>query len=149
MTLKNSQSRSPNVRRDIEKLLVKHGAVDFSWEVYEDGPYKGEFSGMRFMLVVNGVRVHFRFPSRIERVLEILQKSTSTRAQFIAAKKQAPQTAWANVRDWLEVQFMLLAYTQVDAAEIFLPFMIMGEYNKQSLYEVLQGNRFQLPERVG
>jgi hypothetical protein len=139
--LKNTMSRSPNIFAKIQAILVSHGAREFTFEMDAQGKY----SAVRFALAAPGGRIlHFRMPARVREVQQVLIKQAHTVAQENTARKQAYQTAWACVRDWLDAQFMLIDIGNTETAQIFLPYLIVGEDN-QTLYEAMKEQQFLLP----
>ena len=139
--IKNTRSRSPNVFARIQKILIQHGAREFTFEMDDQGQY----AALRFAVEVNGRLLHFRMPANVDKVRKALMQRAKTIAQSNAYAKNAYQVAWANVRDWLDVQMALVDINMVDLPQVFLPYAL-NEQGK-TFYESMQERQFLLPER--
>ena len=139
--LKNTRSRSPNVFTRIQKILIEHGAREFTFEL--DG--QGHYTALKFALLVHDRLLHVRMSANVDKVRKALMQRATTNVQVNQAMKSAYQVAWANVRDWLDVQMALVDINMVEIPQIFLPYALMDETG-QTFYEVMQEHHFALPE---
>ena len=136
--LNNATSRSTNVFRDIERILVAHKARELHYEYAGDN--SGHVVALVFALDVEGRRLSFRMPARVEQV-ELAMFGTN-RNLTDAKHKQAYQTAFANIRDWLKVQMAMIDIRLAKAEEIFLPYLLNSE--GQTFFEAIQARQFLL-----
>lgn len=136
--LKNSTSRSTNVFRDIERILVAHKARELHYEYAGDD--SGRVVALVFALDVEGRRLAFRMPARIEQVESALYGTNLYLTD--AKRKQAYQTGWACVRDWIDAQMAMIDIRLAKAEEIFLPYLLDAS-GQQTLYERMSAARFE------
>ncbi|HLZ24735.1 MAG TPA: hypothetical protein VKQ30_21665 [Ktedonobacterales bacterium] len=136
--LKNSTSQSPNIFRDIERILTTHKVRELHYEYANDD--SGRVVALVFALDVEGRRLSFRMPARIEQVHAALYGTT----HFLSPAKsqQAYRTAWANIRDWIDAQMAMIDIRLVKTQEVFLPYLLdaTGEH---TFYERLEQQQFQ------
>jgi hypothetical protein len=142
MNLRNYTSTVPVDRsvNEIERLLVRAGATHIG------KAYEGEgksLSGITFQIVVNGIPLTFRLPAKVQAVREALRegyrKLTPSVEQGIW--EQAQRTAWKLLYEWVSIQVSMMKLSQVEAVEVFLPYVldISGE---QTLFEKLKQGGF-------
>jgi hypothetical protein len=141
--LKNTRSRSPlpNVFARIQKILIDHGAREFTFEL--DG--EGKYTALKFAFEVQGRVLHFRMPANVDKVRKALMDRAKTQTQVNIAIKQSYQVAWANVRDWLDVQMALVEIHLAELPQIFLPYMLAQD-GKTTYFESLKEQHYLLPE---
>jgi hypothetical protein len=138
-TLKNTYSTSPRVFEEIQKTLISHAARSVTFD-YDDA---GRVEALSFALDISGRLLSFRLPARYKNVERIFEKKRGKRLTD-AEREQAYRTAWANVRDWLSAQMALIDTQMVEAAEIFLPYMVNQE--GETYYEALKERQFRLDQ---
>lgn len=132
---------------EIQEILRKHGATAVTNE-YDSG----KIVGLSFEVTVNEKVLAFRLPVRPEPIATILlkqHKRTAWGTELERRKKstieQAERTAWRILKDWIEAQMALIEVQMVKMDQVFLPYMIAS--NGKTLYEIMAGSRFLLPER--
>jgi hypothetical protein len=136
-TLKNTRSKSPNVHARIKKILVSYGARGIH-EEYDD---QQRLCALSFDLLVHGRLLSYRVPARIEQVEAALRKDGRIHPNQV--KTQAYQTAWANIRDWLDINLAMSRLTQMETSEVFLSFQITP--SGATVYDVIKDRQFLLP----
>lgn len=116
MTLKNYASTSalPNIFSAIEKTLSTHRAKQITRE-YNNG----KISAISFVVDTKRGPMGVRLPARVEQVKRIFD------LQGIRYKDTQPyRTAWATIRDWIDVQMALIDWEMVKVEEVFLPYAV-------------------------
>ena len=148
MKLKNYTSEVPAERnmQNIETMLMQFGASHISKTIENK-----EVDGFYFQIFVGGVPMSFKLPVEVEAVEKLLlaeqrRLSPSSRERI---KAQAKRTAWALLRDWIHVQLSMVQMQQVEAVQIFLPFMCIPNSDR-TFFERLKENNFkQITEGQG
>lgn len=122
----------------IEKKLVQHGAQRIMKEY--DG--FGNVSAISFQKVHNGQSLSFQLPAKVDAVYKLfLQgKKPQTESQKKNLYQQAERTAWKNINDWVDIQMTLIALEQVEFAEVFMPYMLVGK--GETVYNRLNSDGF-------
>lgn len=129
---------------EIQGLLARSGATRVMFE-YND---TGDVKALVFMLKVNDREMPFKLPAKPEAVYKILYAGKEIR--FYDQKKvdevkrkrlnQSLNTAWRIMKEWIEMQFALIELDQADAAEIFMPYLMVS--NTKTLYEANKESGF-------
>lgn len=143
--MKNYTSSVPaeNTISRIEKLLAKIGSSNII-KSYKDG----EVASLKFTVpnpTIDGGNLVIELPANIAAVERILRsKMKRPHADTVKRiKSQAARTAWKLQQDWIEVQVSLIELEQVEALQVFLPYVCCG---KQTYYHQLRDGGFkQLP----
>lgn len=142
IVLKNRSSEVPAERSMamIEQLLVKIGATHVSRSYVS-----GRVEGMMFQLEASGRHLTFTIPTRIDAVEKALINDLRkpTPVAIAARKKQAQRTAWKIVYDWVAVTVSLIQLDQVEACEVFLPYL-WHPGKGQTVYALLKEQDFNL-----
>lgn len=134
--LKNyaSDSALPNIFAAIEKTLASHKAKRISRD-YDDN---GRIVSISFVVETSKGALGIKLPARFDKVEKIFQD------QGLRYKPEQPyRTAWATIRDWVDVQMALIDWEMVKPEEVFLPYATTK--NGQTYFEVLEQRGFQLP----
>lgn len=122
----------------IERFLAKAGASNIL-KNYEGG----EISSISFTLFdpMSRKTVFIRLPARVGAVEKILyRKIKRPRNETIKRiRDQAARTAWKLMLDWIEVQLSLIEMEQVEALQVFLPYIWDGQ---KTLYAAIKENNF-------
>lgn len=93
--------------------------------------------------------VPVRLPANIESVMKVLrEKMKRPRPETLRRLwQQANRTAWKLMQDWVEVQLSLIELQQVEALQVFLPYVWDG---KRTYYTALKESGFKLlPQKGG
>jgi hypothetical protein len=128
---------------EIQKILAENGATGIATE-FENGHLRDIF----FKIQVEGKELAFRLPAKPDKVYTALhQGSPSYHHDRYGAhwREEAERIAWRICKSWLEAQITLINLEQARIEEVFLPYLILGK-NKESLYDVMKGKQFFLPD---
>lgn len=90
-----------------------------------------------------------RLPANVESVMKVLREKMKRPRQETLRRlwQQANRTAWKLMQDWVEVQLSLIELQQIEALQVFLPYVWDG---KQTYYAALKANGFKmLPQSCG
>lgn len=140
--MKNYTSAVPVERTvsRIEYVLANAGAGNIIKD-YEGG----ELKALSFTLCLPGSAkmVPIRLPASaiaVEKIL--LAKVKRARKETLQRiRQQAGRTAWALMRDWIEVQVSLIELQGVEALQVFLPYIWDG---RRTYYAALKENGFKM-----
>lgn len=88
--------------------------------------------------------IPIRLPVEVASVVTILRKGYSdrrkwTKEQETRLREQSRRTAWKLMQDWVEVQLSLIELGQVEAVQVFLPYVWDG---KLTYYARIKGQGF-------
>jgi hypothetical protein len=135
----SSVSSDQTVSR-IERALARSGASNILKD-YEGG----EVSAISFSLLnpATGKKMMVRLPANIAAVEKVLiaQVKRPRKETIKRIKAQAARTAWKIQQDWVEVQLSLIELEQVEALQVFLPYIWDG---RKTFYAALKENNFRL-----
>lgn len=137
--LKNTYSRGNTTFDVIRQALATHGAKSINY----DYDAEGRESAITFSMVIRGVRLQYHMPARVANVENILTRQFGWAEITPARKKQAFNTAWANVRDWITANLALVDAEMVKTEEVFLPYMLTP--SGETLFFAMQERQFLLP----
>ncbi len=141
--MKNYTSQVPvstTVSR-IECALAKAGIRNIMKDYGE-----GEVTALYFTLphpAVQGASIPVRLPANIAAVMEVLSKGVKRNSADRKKRlwEQARRTAWRLMQDWVEVQLSLIELQQVEALQVFLPYIWMGN---KTFFERVKGGDFKM-----
>lgn len=118
----------------IEEKLIAAGATAIAKEC--EG---GKVTAVSFMIRQgkDGGAVTIRLPAKVQQAYSVLTKNKGplNSSQRERMMKQAAQTAWRIVYDWVCIQLAMIELEQVDLLQVFMPFIWDG---KQSLYHAMK-----------
>lgn len=120
----------------IQEALIKHGATGIMTE-YEQGT--GRISALKFIIELEGNKVGFSLPVQW-RLFQTLMQSQGVRRSD--DDDYCYRVAWANIRDWVDAQMVLIELQMVELPQLFLPFAVTS--NGQTLYEQVREGQFLL-----
>jgi hypothetical protein len=127
----------------IEQLLVSAGAQHIA-KTYDGQTLKG----LVFSLPLPDKRtIPVRLPARSNEVYEVLRREISRprSGTLDRLKDQAERTAWKLVHEWVHLQLSMIQLGQVQALEVFMPYIVDSRTNL-TLFQSLEKNNFkQLP----
>jgi hypothetical protein len=138
--MKNYTSEVPVERTisRIEQALAKAGVKNVMKD-FDDG----EVSALYFTLPnpTTGGLSQIRIPANIEAVMKVLKERMKRPRPETMRRlwQQAHRTAWKIMQDWTEIQLSLIELQQVEALQVFLPYMWNGE---KTYYEHLKERSF-------
>lgn len=146
MHIKNYTSTVPVSRTisRIEQFLASIGVSSILKEYNTDGT----IGALIFSMLSpngNGTQIKIRLPANVEAVGKTMAKEIKRyhRGTRERLEQQAERTAWKLMQDWIEVQSSLVKMNQVEAMEVFLPFVYFEE-RRTTLYNVLKRQEFKL-----
>ena len=142
MNLKNYTSTVPaatSINR-IEKFLVDSGASDVSKKFKN-----GACVAITFRMVIDNIPVFFQLPAKVDTCFKVLWGEL--KKPWLANKdnylEQAEKTAWKLVHDWIEMQFTMIKLQQVEALQVFLPY-VYDPAKDETFYEKVKSNNMKL-----
>lgn len=119
---------------EIQGMLARAKAQAIMNE-YEDGV----LSALSFRIPTALGVMTFRLPANIDRVHEILRKSTKV-PKRLQTRDQASKVAWRILKDWLKAQLALVEVGMVEIQQVFLPYA--QDQQGRTVYENLLEKRF-------
>ncbi|RLI55299.1 MAG: hypothetical protein DRP09_10255 [Candidatus Thorarchaeota archaeon] len=123
----------------IENKLAAYGALSISKWFNDDG----SVAGLSFVINNNGIAMSFKIPAKVDRVekrfLANRSRPPRNKEEMSRLKAQAARTAWKIMSDWIDIQLSLIDVDQVDATEVFLPYVFDGN---STFYEHLKNDGF-------
>lgn len=141
-TIKNYTTDIPASKTvpEIQDILAKSGARGIAFEFDNSGNIESLF----FRLAIeNGSEIAFKLPAKPDAVYKILFAGMIGEYRYGELRKQKSlDIAWRIVKEWLEIQFTLIKLNQVEAVQVFLPYMVTGQ--NRTLYEDMKENQFKL-----
>ena len=147
-----STSYSPGrAQAEIQQLLLSIGARRISQEYSSTG-----VAGMSFELETVSGRQEYLLPVRTDAVREVLRRhgvlrGAGQRGSTEIQRAHAESVAWRTLLEWLKVQAAIVETEQAAAAEVMLPYMLVGGNGagpRTTVYEQFTLLP-QLPEPVG
>lgn len=119
---------------EIQGALAKGGAR----KIMIDYDETGDPIGLTFGLLVEGQILGFQLPANIDGVLAAFK-----REKIKVDREQAKRTAWRNIRDWVLAQMAFVEAGNVQADEVFLPYLTDGRGT--TLYTAFRSGQLALP----
>ena len=120
---------------EIQGALAKGGAR----KIMIDYDETGDPIGLTFGLLVEGQILGFQLPANIDGVLAAFK-----REKIKVDREQAKRTSWRNIRDWVLAQMAFVEAGNVQADEVFLPYLTDGRGT--TLYKAFKNGQLSLPE---
>ena len=97
---------------------------------------------------MNNQELPFRLPSKPAKVYTTIHEHSPFhhhQRYGTQWQQEAERIAWRICKTWLEAQITLVNLEQAKMEEVFLPYFVVGRKN-ESLYEVMKGKNFLLPD---
>lgn len=123
---------------EIQKALAKNGARKIMVD-YDDN---GRPCGVTFGLQTGQGNMLFQLPANSTGVMAAFQ-----RQKLKLSAEQAERTAWRNIRDWVLAQMAFVEAGNVQADEVFLPYLTDGM--GRTLYQAYQSGILMLSGGYG
>lgn len=133
--IKNATSAGANTFKKIQDILARHNATKILFEYVV--PHNGQIAGITFCVDINGREFSVRLPARVGNVALIMYGAPLDRLSE-KQRQQAYNTAWANIRDWIDAQMAMVDTDMVQTAEVFMPYLIAK--NGNTFFEHLSQN---------
>lgn len=128
---------------EIQGILVAGGADRIMFDYKNKQPI-----AVRFTIIgPSGSPMLVTLPARPEAVHKILVQMKKEKGGKMSVKSdfdQAVRVAWRILKDWIEVQFSLIATEQAEMAEIFMPYLTAPDTG-QTMYQALKAGQLALP----
>lgn len=130
--------------------LVKAGAVSVNTDYAN-----GKISGLRWIMRINGSDVIFDMPARVEPVYVIFSQrkghrtgrgGADGRLVYPALWEQAERVAWRQLLRWCQSQLAMIETGMVQAAEVFMPYIVVNAATNQTLFQRMQETQFRMLE---
>jgi len=118
---------------EIQGVLAKNGAR----KIMVDYDTSGNPVGVTFAIETQDGPRGFILPANVDGVV-----AAFARQRVKADRKQAQRTAWRNVRDWIMAQLAFIEAGNVEATQVFLPYMTDGK--GRTVYELYQNGQLAL-----
>lgn len=142
--IKNIKNYTSSVPADlsilaIERTLIEAGATNIAKE-YDAGKVKAiMFSVARGQGLGNQF---FKLPARVEAITKaFVDGKRLTQVQRRNLEKQAERTAWKNVKEWVELQAIMIKLDQIEFMEAF--FAHAWSINEgKTFFEQVKGSEF-------
>lgn len=144
MGILNYSTKVPTGRTvaDLQSYLGSHGAQHVSIEYANRQPV-----AVRFAAMLGAQLVWFRLPADPHGVYAAMRADPSIPTRY-RTPEQAERVAWRIVLDWCEAQFALIEAQQATIAQVFLPYVLVGQ--DTTLYEQIADRGLpQLPDTGG
>jgi hypothetical protein len=120
---------------EIVSELVAAGASSVNTE-YKDG----KIAGLRWVMRVHGVEVLFDMPTRVEPVYQFLLARRELNNHAVSTQEKAKlhekaeRIAWRQLLRWVQAQNAMIDTGMVQAAEVYLAYMVDKSTNR-TLFE--------------
>lgn len=114
----------------IEQLLLATGATSILKEY--DGT---RVKALHFRLKVEWGEMFVILPANVARVYDafVAERKMATSIQRQKMREQAERTAWRLMEDWVRVQLSLIRMRQAEAAQVFMPYAVVGHQDGKPL----------------
>lgn len=142
--IKNYTSEIPASRSisSAEDTLISIGARNIMKEY--DGFGKTDCLVFSIPKPGNQGVIAFKLPSNREGIKKLLLKQykyTPNKSQLENVEQQAERTAWKNIKEWVELQAVMIKLEQVETIQVFLPYAYDVQ-KKETLFEKIKNNGF-------
>jgi hypothetical protein len=110
---------------EVVALLVRAGATSINHNLE-----KQRLVAISFVIPIANMSLPYKLPVRVEPVFQRVNGRRDNYSQSAMAardREQAERIAWRHAFWWLKSQLALIELGMVQAAEVFMPYMIDGE----------------------
>lgn len=138
--MENTKIDPTRTAGEVTSELVRAGAISINTE------YKaGKVCGLRWIMRVAGNDTLFDMPVRVDPIYQLLKKRSAGNSQFDAAKTmlKAERIAWRQLLRWVQAQNAMIETNMVQAAEVYLPYMVVHA-SGQTLFQKLSDSQFKM-----
>ena len=119
--VKNRTSQVPIEKSiaDIEKRLVSIGAKNINKQYDEDGL----LVGIVFLVLINSETHAFKLEAKVDDIEAVMREQVSRPrpGTYEKIKDQANRTAWKLLKDWIDIQALMILFNQRSVLQTFLP----------------------------
>jgi hypothetical protein len=141
MNIRNYTSSVPAERSisQIERIIIEMGARNLMKEY--DG--SGKVDSISFSIKQGEGIVPFKLPAKCGAIKKLLLQGyrRPSKIQEHSAALQAERTAWKNLKEWVELQAVMIKLEQVEFMEVFMPYVYSLQKGK-TFYELMKENNF-------
>ncbi len=139
MPILNYTTSVPAMRtiNQVQSKLVEHGAKAVMMN-YE----QGRIASLAFQVDCPAGVLSIKLPIDLKATLKVMERE-GLQPRYLT-EDHAYRVSWRIVKDWLEAQMALLDTEMVRMEQIFLPYVMTKD--GKTVYEVMAGMNFQLPE---
>lgn len=136
-TLKNYSTEVPAGRSidNIESLLIRAGASNIMKEYCAM-----QVASISFMLTIEGNKVAFRLPAKVQEVFVWLKKQRP-KSPDKSLLEQARRVTWKQLHEWVHLQLSMIEIKQLEKVEAFFPY-ILDVPNNETFYEKIKKDHF-------
>ena len=120
---------------EIQKILAKAGAKSILTDYDDDNV----LSAISFQILLNGQRLSFLLPAKIDSIYAVLMRDPDVPRRF-RNREQASRVCWRIIKDWIQAQLALVEAEQAKVTEVFLPYA--QDQSGQTLYQKLEESEF-------
>lgn len=142
MSIRNYTSQVAVSRslENIERRLVGAGARNIV-RAYDE---KRQIAGMVFTLPAGPHgELPVELPARVEQVEALMRSRMRRVPNPDILREQAARTAWKNLSEWVDIQILLIDLQQVEALEVFLPYL-HDPKRKKNFYALVKESGFKM-----
>lgn len=108
---------------EITSALIRAGANQIATD-YDSGRIKG----LRWTMLIAGQNIVFSMPARVEPIFKIINGRRAYPFDYENKDQlQAERVAWRQLLRWVQAQLAMIECGMTEAAEVFFPYMQMGE----------------------
>lgn len=127
---------------EITAELVKAGATSVNTE------YRNEkIVGLRWIMRISGSDICFDMPARVDPVFKLLNGRRSYPSSYTDQDRaQAERVAWRQLLRWVQSQLAMIDTGMVQAAEVFMPYIVINANTNQTLFQRMQETQFKMLE---
>lgn len=126
---------------EITAELVKAGATSVNTDYTA-----GKITGLRWVMRISGQDIVFDMPARIEPVFKLLngRRTDSWKRKDHAQQDQdqAERVAWRQLLRWVQSQISMIETGMVQAAEVFMPYIVVNAQTNQTLFQRMSETQF-------
>lgn len=130
---------------EITSELVKAGATSVNTDYAS-----GRITGLRWVMRISGQDIVFDMPARIEPVYIVFAqrkghktgRGTNNLVVYPSLMEQAERVAWRQLLRWVQSQLAMIETGMVQAAEVFMPYIVVNPATNQTLFQRMQETQF-------
>lgn len=130
---------------EITSELVRAGATSVNTD-YADG----KITGLRWVMKISGQDIVFDMPARIEPVYVVFSQRKGHKTGrmpngeivYKALMDQSERVAWRQLLRWVQSQLAMIETGMVQAAEVFMPYIVVNAATNQTLFQRMQETQF-------
>ena len=134
---------------EITSELVKAGATSVNTDYAAN-----KITGLRWVMKISGQDIVFDMPARIEPVYVIFAqrkghktgRAPNNSIVYPPLMDQAERVAWRQLLRWVQSQLAMIDTGMVQAAEVFMPYIVVNPQTNQTLFQRMQETQFKFKQ---